>query len=33
MIEKFTPKQLYQKDLNELNFTDDQAQFEAIKVG
>ena len=31
MIENFTPKQLYQKDLNELNFTDDQAQFEAIK--
>ena len=31
MIEKFTPIELYQKDLNELNFTDDQAQLEAIK--
>ena len=31
MIEKFTPLELYKKDLNELNFTDDQAQLEAIK--
>ncbi len=31
MNEKFTPMQLYRKDLNELDFTDDQAQFEAMK--
>ena len=31
MIEKFTPIELYKKDLSELNFTDDQAQLEAIK--
>ena len=31
MIGKFTPIELYKKDLSELNFTDDQAQLEAIK--